>query len=548
MILNNDSVLSKVDNIYTLSDIHGDLEYLIVLLRDCAKVIYSKTDSWLNYANLTLPKNLNLYNIFDNYEYDFLFNFEWIGKNAIIIILGDIIDNYRFNYTVSDKLNHLKRQNEIEHEELKIILFINYLNREAQKKGGMVIKLIGNHEDLNFTSNILLNRYISPYALKTNFLNIKRFEIFKIYNNLFNHIIFKKNTVNKKLVIYKINNFIFLHGGLNLDIIRYFIDKLKNDFSINNLIDFINDEYNKCMINKSLICDKINTESGILWYRNLTINDKNNEEIICKQIDSIFKELLRLDQTEKELYLVVGHCVQSEYSMIKHNTLVSSHSNITKYDDIHIIDGIIQKTSHKNEIKKSDKNSIMIFGITTSCVINNANLAKLYRIDVGSSKAFDGNIVNQIFDNKIGSIIIKIYLKIKKLLEHKKYLNLQVLFNNNINIINKKYNINTINKLIELYKNDELDIHQVSKNITYIILINNKIFINKFNNFLIKFYISRIPQLLFIKYSDNEIETKIIRSSLHNLINHSHFFGRNNTEPFKTFKFITNIISKYYDL
>jgi hypothetical protein len=134
-----------------------------------------------------------------------------------------------------------------------------------------------------------------------NFYKIKRKEIFRIHNNILNHIDYKYNS-NKKYVIFKINDFIFVHGGLNQEIIKFFYSNIKNKDSsyynyfkslfkgssvdIDNFIDYINDEYNRC-IRTSSTCKYINDESGLLWYRGLGFHNINYNKQFCSELDNI---------------------------------------------------------------------------------------------------------------------------------------------------------------------------------------------------------------------------------------------------------------------
>ena len=60
--------------------------------------------------------------------------------------------------------NHIYKQTEI-----KIIVFLNYLHASAEKKQGKVIKLIGNHEMMNFSRNIPPEKIIKKVDYFTTF-------------------------------------------------------------------------------------------------------------------------------------------------------------------------------------------------------------------------------------------------------------------------------------------------------------------------------------------------------------------------------------------
>ena len=576
----NDSCYENVKNMYVMSDIHGDLDLLIINLRDCAKVIRPKNNlEWRDFAKITIP-NISIYKLIDIDIYDCLFNFEWCGGSKWIIIIGDIIDNYRKDYTIQDKNHSNKRQNEIEYEELKILLFLNKLNKVAQKYNGCVVKLIGNHEDMNI-NNYNISRYVSEYALNNDFYTIKRKKIFSIYNNIFNHINYKYNSIGKKYVIFKINDFIFLHGGLNKDIIEYFYNKIKKDISyinkesnlspLDKFIDYINNEYNKC-IHEGTICKNINDNNGILWYRDLSTYNINFDNIYCDKIDKILEALCNDDlDCAKSKYIIVGHCIQSEFSLKEIYKSNGTHSIIKKKDNVHIISGPIIDTTINYELyKKSNKsknsehisfdnifsNKISskdvpkIFGITASCIkSDNPNLAKIYRVDIGASRAFDNqdlyNDFIKYFNNIYNKLenIIKDILKYKQNLDFNSYNNIDSTSTNNLNILLNKYKIHKSNNMKIKYILSNNNIYYLDKMnmIIELLLYNNKKFKKKLIDFLYRFYVSRLPQLLHICYNNNNNpNTRIIRSTFENTILN---MIRNNIFPFDNNKY-NNLIRK----
>ena len=97
------------DRIVVIGDVHGDFGLLLLLLKDCAKVIDSK-GKWL-------PNN-----------------------STYVMLLGDTLDRQRPG---------LDSVGEVMGEELFIHLFLNNLQRQARTQGGRMIKLLGNHEEMN---------------------------------------------------------------------------------------------------------------------------------------------------------------------------------------------------------------------------------------------------------------------------------------------------------------------------------------------------------------------------------------------------------------
>ena len=505
MVRINFSCYEGIKNICVMSDIHGDLELLIINLRYCAKVINIDDDTdWRILANESLP-DMEPNDILKDTDYDCLFGFKWCGNDTYVVIIGDILDNYRHPSTVPDIKNPNKRQNEIEHEELKIFLFLQKLNQTAQNSNGKVIIMIGNHEDMNLRSlSIDIKPYISNYSLNTEFNSKDRNILFIYYNNLLNYVDYSTGgwTDSKKCVIFKINDFIFLHGGIHPEMIQKLYEELildssktyTNEDKLNILIDYINNVYNKLyeehgheLIN--------NGPLSLLWYRGIGFyetlfdyDDKNYTKF-CEWFNKILNILCK-DCTKK--YIIVGHCIQSTYythdSQNKYNN--NTHSIIKKEGNVHIINGPIISTSAEielnkfNELSNKKKSCIQyetfklniipnIFGITNACIYDEI-YAQIYRVDIGASRAFDLSLHDE---SEVKTLIHKIS------------------------------NTNPVSRL--LY---------------------NKSFINLFIKFMYKYYVSRLPQILHIKYDDQTTFTfNIVRSTLKNAIKN---MPRNNVFPF----------------
>jgi hypothetical protein len=80
--------------------------------------LYIKKKSSVVSEAIRLKQKKHLLDIInnDNSEYDSTYGFEWCGKNSLVIITGDLIDNYR-SVTVD-------RTDIIINEEIKIVLFL----------------------------------------------------------------------------------------------------------------------------------------------------------------------------------------------------------------------------------------------------------------------------------------------------------------------------------------------------------------------------------------------------------------------------------------
>ena len=160
-IIQNEWNIGYRGNIKVIGDIHGDFNVLIKSLKK-AKVINNKH--------------------------------RWIGGKTHIVQVGDIIDRGGrpgVITTVSDPM-----------EEYKIYEFLNNLDIQAEKVGGKVHYLIGNHELMNMLGDF---RYVHDKHL----INVdKRRELFKPGGYMANML------ACHSYAVLKINDWYFCHAGL----------------------------------------------------------------------------------------------------------------------------------------------------------------------------------------------------------------------------------------------------------------------------------------------------------------------------------------------
>ena len=127
------SVLPPVRRIIVIGDLHGD---------------------W----NMTI-KSLKIAKVIDN-------NNNWSGGDTVVVQVGDQIDRCRFS-GVSCTLPQTTKDDEA--SDFKILNYFTKLHDQAQKKGGAVYSIIGNHELMNVNGDM---RYVS-------YENIKEFNNYK---------------------------------------------------------------------------------------------------------------------------------------------------------------------------------------------------------------------------------------------------------------------------------------------------------------------------------------------------------------------------------
>lgn len=393
--------------IIALSDVHGDINGLIIALRDCAKVIRKRDESkdelnmWLNYD--LLEKDITGYLIDLGYE--------WCGDNTHVVLVGDTIDSMRQGtIAIKNPDGTIKYEHEYPQVELKIILLLNKLDDYAIRRGGRVIKLTGNHELINlmgntqfvdqFTFDGIRRTSDKPY-FKHRGIEYTRNNFFKKGN--LGHDIFRHNGTG---ILVKINNFVFIHGRTtDLPYEKY---KKYNNW----LNGYANITYEEL---KSLQ----DTRTSPLWNRDYgsdkDIHERfhNNKEF-CEQVD---KDILKFCEgtsfDPNKIKVVVGHCIQS-YSTIynQRNSTFRTIEEIT--DSVEVLsgdsDGGLPEFS--SEEKVSGK-SMRIFGITMECGIEKSikindkkeiiekieTEPRIYRVDIGMSRGFDVEQMSELLNN-----------------------------------------------------------------------------------------------------------------------------------------------------
>jgi hypothetical protein len=374
----------KVSKIYAIGDIHGDIIPFIVALRDCCRVIKKKTgyDFNQNKKDQDMVKELSKEWHDNTYIEDL--NYEWIGNDAYVVLCGDLINNSR---------SQKPKPEEYPLEELRILKFINAINKMAILKGGSIFKVIGNHDFDNINKEILT----SPY--KNNLVTKKTAE-YEGYKygaidrfHYFNHgnIGAKVFGIDNAYLFLVIRDFIFVHGGISSDL-----------FNFENL-NYINEKFNSYLNDASnTLFDKesnsleyklVSSENGLVKCRYFSQRfEKIPEEKVCDDLEIKFNKLLEELRTNgysqhKNFRLVVGHSTQNKFFNEK-NTYYSTYDNIIKEN--YINDGIIVNNkfpegSVYNGTGKIKDDIIINNGISVGCN-NERGLSKIFRIDVGLSR------------------------------------------------------------------------------------------------------------------------------------------------------------------
>lgn len=414
-----------ITDVYACSDIHGDIEALLIELEHCAKVISSDKPDHSEMLKKYLEDD-NFMNIMNNKDYRHDLGYTWCGRNKYIVIVGDMMDRNRSSAeermcaeeVIVDKKIVKKCCGEYPYEELKILLFLNALHEQALEQNGKIIKLAGNHEIMALLSSgmgpAITHEFNSEYALSLKYYDYEGKECDKLK-------FFERGMPGSRImygesfgIVVKIHDYIFIHAGIlsdniqnigldnlekiNADFDRFFFGTEyipsdffgKKGFLTSRLYDQNNDY-------ASILCEK--QQQKYIDYSNIECNkciwqQRENGEL-CKMLESAFKKLCtkssNIDDCEKSLKLVVGHCPQilsNDLSYGLEKTKIPTYGAIVYSDEeIEIVKAPI-KYDYIN-IPKG-----LIYGITVDCLKNNIvsndnDLPALYRIDIGVSKGFD---------------------------------------------------------------------------------------------------------------------------------------------------------------
>ena len=284
---------------------------------------------------------------------------EWIGGDSVIVQIGDQIDRVR----PSNLVNNLCPEDDSElhsdeGSDLKIISLFYNLNKKARKVGGAVISCMGNHELMNILGDF---RYVSPREFNEfgNYFNAKKTQkkISKFpYGYKERKEAFKPGGIlAKKLAesyysIFQVGSWIFVHGGISPDLAK----KYK--------IEEINEN-----VNKWLNGDKSETVKQAIDYL------YHNDDDTCSPFWC-------------RLYTDIEEWDDNKEKMFDKSIKFLNINNNPKHE----IKGMIMGHTPQYNFNR---------GINSSCD------EKLWRIDVGVSKAFGPH--NNDINRKVSILLIE---------------------------------------------------------------------------------------------------------------------------------------------
>jgi len=205
-------------------------------------------------------------------------NENWIAnpKDTVVVQLGDQLDGGG-------------RGGEESFGELDLIYFMDRIHLKAEKFGGGVYSLIGNHEIMNLLGDF---RYSSSKDISRQGGIQKRKQLFSPGSDLFNKMSCTRN------VILKIGDFIFVHAGILPEHIEA-SEKSKFISKLNTLMRLYlqgkktwqDEDIQKYFLDKK----------GVIWNREY--GDKTLSKKTCDYLNKVNK-LLNVG------HMVVGHTVQ----------------------------------------------------------------------------------------------------------------------------------------------------------------------------------------------------------------------------------------------
>jgi hypothetical protein len=198
-------------------------------------------------------------------------NLNWTFGAGHLVLLGDFVDRGSFV--------------------TQTLWFIYKLEVQAREKGGYVHYILGNHE--------LKNLYGDYYAASQKYLQtagILGRQQFELYNNQS----FLGRWLESKNVLVKINDNLFVHGGLHPDIVKY-------NFSLDAINTIVKNSY-RVFPYQSTEPDSVklvkSNQTGVCWYRGYFDSDFKEESLD-----------LILNKFEVN-HIIVGHTIQEEVNRL----------------------------------------------------------------------------------------------------------------------------------------------------------------------------------------------------------------------------------------
>ena len=359
-------------NIIAIGDIHGDIQLMIDTLT-IGEVI-EKTDK----------ENINAIQINRKDKNESIEYYKWIGKNTIVVQVGDQIDRCR---PTDKKFSNCKEQNvtyDDEASDIEILLFFTNLHIKASAvgDGSAVYSLLGNHELMNIIGDV---RYVS----------YKNLEQLKLKNKEINKLEYEDKNQEKE-INEEVSNVMTYEDRNNND-----NNNEENEKNINNTNNYI--KRRKNIFRRGGILAKFLASTR---YSILIVNDYlfvhggvlgSYIGSYIKKYNNIYREHFQ-HLNEKIKNYIINKEVKQEQELEMYNFIFGTDSLFytRKLGNIKINQYINGKYCKdvKNIIKYYSLKAIIVghtpqnISINGTCFNDEDEKNKLFRIDVASSKAF----------------------------------------------------------------------------------------------------------------------------------------------------------------
>jgi hypothetical protein len=340
--------------VVSFSDVHGDWELLLTQFIITGGVIQM------------------------NYETG---EFKWVGGKTAVVINGDLVDRHRQG---AKETFEGFGTGEFEGEEYMMFLLINAVDLEAQKHGGKVFKIMGNHE---------LMQMFGQFA-NTSSLGIRAFGS----PELRQHAFFKGGIMNEQLrackiyAILRIGTLIFVHAGLDLDIIVKVRTHLQSNelpfpANVTSFISFCNSLLRRMLVtpvDKWSQFDPFYTwlfgsDRGLLWTRELSSPTK----LPCStDLVAIFKAMGYPADYANKMMLLVGHTPTISRCQYEWQTKVQCPNAL------YTLQKVVYEDKERQVFGGAFKKETKMHGISFDC-LNEEGFPRLCLMDTSQSRAFD---------------------------------------------------------------------------------------------------------------------------------------------------------------
>jgi len=246
-------------------------------------------------------------------------NIKWTGGSTIVVQLGDQIDRVRPSKLVNDLCQENDNQlNQDEGSDLKIIFLFEKLHEQAIKQGGALFSILGNHELMNVDGDF---RYVSPKEFREFGTFFKEQETKSPYPYGYNtrkRVFSPGGSLSKKLAqsrysILQVGSWVFVHGGMTPEVANdYTLDQINgiiHKWLMGNKSTLLMEHVNKLYHND-------NDSYSPFWSR--TFSDIDEWNSLSEQNFNNTLNILNLknkrDAKTEIKGMVVGHSPQFMYN------------------------------------------------------------------------------------------------------------------------------------------------------------------------------------------------------------------------------------------